>query len=229
MNGYAFPFCGATLTAMPSGALYWRDAGLIVVGDLHLGKSLRLARRGGALLPPYEAEATLTKLDADLAATDARRVLCLGDSFDDDVAEAELPDATRLWLLRLMAGRDWTWIAGNHDPAPLSLGGAHRATVSEGPLTFRHIATPGARAEISAHYHPKWRVAGRSRPCFLCDGARLILPAYGAYTGGLFADDPALAGLLGPGTLAILTGPRAIPVPIVAPKPARPAFARRLP
>lgn len=228
MNAHAFSFCGTTLSALPSGALHWPAAGLLVVGDLHLGKSLRLARRGGTLLPPYEAEATLTKLDADLAATSPERVICLGDSFDDGTAEAELDDRTRLWLLRQMAGRDWMWIAGNHDPAPLSLGGSHRAFAQISGLTFRHIATASASGEISAHYHPKWRVAGRSRPCFLTDGARLILPAYGAYTGGLFADAPALASLLAPGALAILTGPRAIPVPLSAPKPARPAFARRL-
>ena len=217
MTGYNFRLAGAALVAMPSGALHWPEAALLGVADLHLGKSLRLARRGGTLLPPYETEATLTRLDADLAATGATRVICLGDSFDDLAAEAEIDEGHRLWLLRMMAGRDWIWIAGNHDPGPLALGGTHRARWHDGPLTFRHIADPAApRGEVSAHYHPKWRLAGRSRPCFVTDGTRLILPAYGTYTGGLPADAPDLRRLFGPTALAILTGSRALAVPLPA-------------
>lgn len=217
MNGHAFRLAGTALVALASGALHWPEAGLLCVADLHLGRSQRLARRGGALLPPYETAATLARLDADLAVTQATRVICLGDSFDDLAAEAELDAAHRLWLLRMMAGRDWVWIAGNHDPGPLSIGGTHRVAWHEGPLTFRHIAEAGAGAgEVSAHYHPKWRLAGRTRPCFVTDGARLILPAYGTYTGGLSADDQGLRGLFGLSTVAILTGSRALPVPLPA-------------
>jgi uncharacterized protein len=217
MNGHAFRLAGAALIALPSGALHWSDAGLLCVADLHLGKSQRLARRGGALLPPYETEATLVRLDADLAATTPSRVICLGDSFDDVAAEAELDEAHRLWLLRMMAGRGWIWIAGNHDPGPLTVGGTHRGMWHEGPLTFRHIAEPGvAPGEVSAHYHPKWRIAGRTHPCFVTDGARLILPAYGTYTGGLPADHPGLRPLFGPAAIAILTGSRSIAVPLPA-------------
>jgi len=215
MNGHAFRLAGAALVAFPSGALYWPDAGVLCVADLHLGKSQRLARRGGALLPPYETEATLTRLDADLAASMATRVICLGDSFDDLAAEAEMDEAHRLWLLRMMAGRGWVWIAGNHDPGPLSVGGTHRAEWRCGPLTFRHIAETDAGAgEVSAHFHPKWRLAGRAKPCFVTDGARLILPAYGTYTGGLPADAPVLRPLFANGAIAILTGSRALAVPL---------------
>ncbi len=215
MNGHAFTLAGAAVVALPSGALYWPDAALLCVADLHLGKSQRLARRGGTLLPPYETEATLDRLDADMAATMPAQVICLGDSFDDLAAEAEIDEAHRLWLLRMMAGRAWVWIAGNHDPGPLTMGGTHRAEWRQGPLTFRHIAEPDAApGEISAHYHPKWRLAGRTRPAFVTDGARLILPAYGTYTGGLAADAPALRPLFGPRALAILTGQTALAVPI---------------
>ena len=214
MNGYAFTLAGVPLLALPSGALHLHGAGILAVADLHLGKATRLARRGGALLPPYETEATLARLDADIAATRPARVICLGDSFDDMAAETETFEVHRLWLLRMMAGRDWVWIAGNHDPGPMSLGGTHRTTWREGPLIFRHIAEPGAQGEVSAHYHPKWHLAGRMRPCFLADATRVILPAYGTYTGGLAADDPALAPLLGPNAVAILTGLRALPVPL---------------
>ena len=214
MSGYAFPLAGAALVARPSGALHWPDADLLCVADLHLGKSQRLARRGGALLPPYETSETLARLDADLAATGAACVICLGDSFDDLAAEAELDETHRMWLLRLMAGRDWVWIAGNHDPGPLAIGGSHRAQWQQGPLTFRHIAEPGARAEVSAHFHPKWRLAGRTRPCFVTDGSRLILPAYGTYTGGLGTDHPDLHALMQPRALAVLTGPRCLAMPM---------------
>jgi DNA ligase-associated metallophosphoesterase len=219
MNGYPFRLAGAALVALPSGALHWPEGGLLCVADLHLGKSLRLARRGGTLLPPYETEATLARLDDDLAATRPSRVICLGDSFDDLASEAEIDGAHRLWLLRMMAGRDWVWIAGNHDPGPLSIAGTHRAEWRDGPLVFRHVADPAkAHGEVSGHFHPKWRLAGRTRPCFVTDGARLILPAFGTYTGGLSADDPGVRALFGPAALAILTGSRALPVPLSAAK-----------
>jgi len=213
MNGYVFIFAGATLVALPSGALHWPDAHLLVVSDLHLGKSDRMARRGGALLPPYETRATLARLGADLAATGAASVLCLGDSFDDGAACDAMEGDDRQQLSALMAGRIWTWVLGNHDPAPLALGGDHVAEATVGALTFRHIATP-ALAEVSGHYHPKTKVGGRAHRCFLLDADRLILPAYGAYTGGLFCEEPALTALMQPTALAILTGNQAQPVPM---------------
>ncbi|WP_225029396.1 ligase-associated DNA damage response endonuclease PdeM [Xinfangfangia pollutisoli] len=202
-----------TLQALPSGGLYWPAQRLLAVSDLHLGRSGRLARRGGALLPPYEGQATLAKLDADIEALAPATVLCLGDTFDDLAAAEELPEAEALWLARLMAGRDWIWIEGNHDPGPLALGGSHRAEARIGALTFRHIAQPGARHEISGHYHPKARLAGTRKPCFLTDRDRIVMPAYGAYTGGMSCTDPALAGLMRPEALAVLTGPRLLAIP----------------
>ena len=211
---HALFFHGETLHLMPSGALYWPARKLLAVSDLHLGKSERLARRGGALLPPYETQATLEKLDRDLEATGAETVICLGDSFDDLAALDGIEEASRLWLARLMAGRGWTWITGNHDPGPVEIGGTHRAELKLTPFTFRHIAEPAERAEISGHYHPKARLAGQSRPCFLADAARLILPAYGAYTGGLRCEDPVLSSLMAKDALAVLTGRKAIPMPM---------------
>jgi uncharacterized protein len=212
----SFAFRDEALLALPSGALFWPKEALLCVSDLHLGKSSRMARRGGTLLPPYETEATLARLDADLEATGAQTVICLGDSFDDQSAEAELPEQARLWLLRLMAGRDWIWIAGNHDPAPLTLGGSNQAQKTMPPLVFRHIAETGAEAEVSGHFHPKARLAGRARPCFLVDSQRLILPAFGTYTGGLWADDPVLRSLFEASARAILTGPRCLAIPMPA-------------
>ncbi len=211
---HALFFHGETLHLLPSGGLYWPARKLLAVSDLHLGKSERLARRGGALLPPYETQATLEKLDRDLEATKAETIICLGDSFDDLAAAEGINEASRLWLTRLMAGRGWTWITGNHDPGPIEIGGTHRAELKITPFTFRHIAEPSERAEISGHYHPKARLAGQSKPCFLADADRLILPAYGVYTGGLRAHDPALTSLMANDALAILTGPRVLAIPM---------------
>jgi hypothetical protein len=211
---HALFFHGETLHLRPSGALFWPARNLLAVSDLHLGKSERLARRGGALLPPYETQATLEKLDRDLEATEAAIVICLGDSFDDTIAADGMDEKNRLWLTRLMAGRDWTWITGNHDPGPIEIGGAHRAELKLPPFTFRHIAAPSEKAEVSGHYHPKARLAGQARPCFLADAARLILPAYGVYTGGLNANHSALTSLMAPDALAILTGNRALAIPM---------------
>jgi DNA ligase-associated metallophosphoesterase len=219
MSGQPISFAGARLVARASGALWWPEARLLCVADLHLGRSERLARRGGALLPPYETAATLDRLAAEVAALAPARVVCLGDSFDDCAAGAALAEADAARLAALIAGRGWTWIAGNHDPGPLALPGAHRAELALGPLLFRHEAardaTPG---EVSGHWHPKLRLTLRgaavSRPCFLADEVRLILPAFGAYTGGLRADHPALAALFAPTALAVLTGEPTVALPL---------------
>lgn len=211
-DGHGFDLAGARLIARPSGALFWPAEGVLAVSDLHLGRSERIARLGGGLLPPYEVEDTLMRLDREIAACAARVVICLGDTFDDRAA-TDLSTDHLLWLTRLMAGRRWIWIEGNHDPGPVGLGGEHLRDLSFGPLTFRHIATPSARDEISGHYHPKLRLAGQGRPCFLCDGARLILPAYGTYTGGMDAGHKDLRPLFAARALAFLTGQpvRAVP------------------
>lgn len=214
MTTYSFTLNDAALTALPSGALHWPAQDLLAVSDLHFGKAERLARRGGSLLPPFDTIETLSRFDQDIATTNPSQVICLGDSFDDLDAALGLPDADRLWLTKLMAGRNWTWVLGNHDPGPINLGGSHRTEITLGPLTFRHIADPAQTAEISGHFHPKARIAGQSRACFLLDDTRLVMPAYGAYTGGLWSDHQSLVSLMKPYALAILTGPRALPMPM---------------
>ena len=218
MNAHEFTLAGTALQALGSGALFWPQEQLLCVSDLHLGKSERIARRGGSPLPPYETRDTLTKLEQDLTATDAQTVVCLGDSFDDLGAALALPEAERLWITRLQAGRRWVWIEGNHDPGPIDMGGSHLAELGLGPLTFRHIAQAGAAGEVSGHYHPKAGVHARgrtiTRPAFLLDDARLILPAYGTYTGGLRSQSEVLCQIMTAGSLAILTGPQPVVVPM---------------
>jgi DNA ligase-associated metallophosphoesterase len=219
MNGYEFTLSGAPLKALGSGALWWPLESLLVVSDLHLGKSERIARRGGTSLPPYDTRDTLNRLAADIALTHARTVICLGDSFDDLVAAEALPEEERQWILRLQSGRRWVWIEGNHDPGPVEFGGAHLAELPLPPLTFRHIAQAGASGEISGHYHPKATLQARgrniTRAAFLIDSNRVILPAYGTYTGGLQSRTPVLGELMRAEAIAVLTGPTptAIPMP----------------
>jgi uncharacterized protein len=218
MSHHRFTLAGETLHALPSGALHWPAQALLAVSDLHFGKSERRVRRGGMVLPPYEVQETLTRLQSDLEVTRAATVICLGDSFDDLAASDGLHDDARLWIARLQAGRRWIWAEGNHDPAPVDLGGTHLAEVRLPPLTFRHIADPTATAEISGHYHPKAQIRTRagslSRPAFLIDTSRVILPAYGTYTGGLRSSDAALCTLMRGDAIAVLTGRQAVAVPM---------------
>ncbi len=220
MKIHGFSLNGADLTALPSGALWWAEARLLCVSDLHLGKSERQARRGTALLPPYETRETLAKLAEDVTAYDPQTVICLGDSFDDLAAAEALTYEDRNRLTALMAGRRWIWIEGNHDPGPVEIGGSHITEIERGPLTFRHIALrTAAPGEVSGHFHPKMRVASQSRPCFLYDRRRLILPAYGVYTGGLRSSDEALRSLFDVNAIAILTGRSAHAVPFSGGQP----------
>lgn len=218
MNGLEFSFAGQRLHALPSGALWWPDQRLLCVSDLHLGKSERLARRGGTTLPPYDSRDTLDRLTVDLDRTGADTVVCLGDSFDDLDALYALPTAEKLRIAALQAGRRWIWIEGNHDPGPIELGGMHLSDWSCHALVFRHIAQANARSEVSGHFHPKatLRARGRAitRPAFLMDQDRLILPAYGTFTGGLRSSDQALSSLMGSNAKAILTGPHPHMIPM---------------
>lgn len=228
---FHFEFCGASLCALPDRALWWPERRLLCVADLHLGKSGRLARSSGSLLPPYETRETLTRLAGLIRTADPVSVICLGDSFDDTEAASELSTEDRTALSVMARGRNWIWISGNHDPgldssdAPFWPGGGeqldrrdtHLDEYTVGPLKFRHVAVPTESGEVSAHYHPKCRVAGRgrrvTRACFLIDRKRVILPAFGHYTGGLHCAEHPLSDLMEPSAVAVLTGIRAIALP----------------
>lgn len=194
-------FSGVRLIAQPSGALYWPEQGALIVADLHLGKSARMARRGGALLPPFETLDTVARLEVEVTRIGPRRLISLGDTFDDDRAAGEIAPEISARLSALAARIETVWIAGNHDPAGL---GRAVEDMRLGPLTLRHIA--GAGPDVSGHYHPKAKIARRSHRAFLVGGDHLILPAFGTYTGGLDCDGPELRALVGPG-IAVLTGP----------------------
>lgn len=191
-------FAGHSFEPLPSGALWWAAEGVLLVADLHLEKLSSFAKRG-TLLPPYDTGLTLRRLEADIAETGATEVIALGDSFHRDEGTSTLLDADRLRLAGLMGRARWTWISGNHDPAPHSLGGTCVTGLSRAGLTLTHEPKPG-QGLIAGHLHPAAHVAmnGRSvrRPCFVHDGRLMVLPAYGAATGSLNILSPAFVGLL---------------------------------
>ena len=191
---------GITLIADPLGALYWPEQGLLAVADLHLEKGSSFAVRG-QLLPPYDTATTLARLARLIARYAPRCVAALGDSFHDGGGPARLSHDDRASLRTLQRSRDWIWITGNHDPEPAAeIGGAFQAALALGALTFRHLPT-GATGEIAGHLHPVARIGHRgrtvSRRCFAADSARLVMPAFGAYAGGLNIRDAAFADLFG--------------------------------
>jgi len=201
---------GVTLIADLSGAFFWESERLLIVSDLHLEKGSSYATRG-VLLPPYDTVATLARLAAVIARHDPRSVIALGDSFHDRKAHERLAPADRQAVAALQARRDWIWIAGNHDPAlPRDIGGVVASEVAVGGIVFRHEPT-GAAGEIAGHLHPKARVTTRGRTmerrCFASDGVRAVMPAFGAYTGGLSIRDAAFQKIFRtPGLMAHVLG-----------------------
>ncbi|MEX0923067.1 MAG: ligase-associated DNA damage response endonuclease PdeM [Rhodovibrionaceae bacterium] len=182
------------------GALFWPERSLLAVADLHLEKGSSYAR-SAQFLPPYDTAATLAKLEECLDQFCPARVVCLGDSFHDGEGPARMSAEARQRLAEMMRGRDWVWIAGNHDPAPPEeLGGRVLEELVEGGIVFRHQALErAAPGELSGHFHPKATLRRRGRSislrCFVGDGTRLILPSFGAYTGGLDVSAPQIRGL----------------------------------
>ena len=194
---------GSQFRALPCGALFWEEETTLLVADLHLEKGSAFAAKGW-LLPPHDSQDTLKRLLAAVERTGARRIAALGDSFHDRRGVHRLPDPARSLLAQLLAMVDWLWITGNHDgDSGAGMGGTAMPECRIRDIWLRHEALPGSTAaEISGHFHPKVRVplrGGRqvARRCLARAGERLVLPAYGAYAGGLFVDDPAFVQALG--------------------------------
>ena len=222
--GNLIVLAGVPLLADPSGALYWPEQGLLAVADLHLEKGSSFASRG-QLLPPYDTAATLLRLTRLIAHYAPRLVVALGDSFHDGGGPGRLAAQDRDNIHALQRGRDWLWLTGNHDPEPAeNIGGAFHQALTLGPLTFRHLPS-GADGEIAGHLHPVARVSHRgravSRRCFAADKTRMVMPAFGAFTGGLNIRDAAFADvfgtlaftahMLGDGRLYAFTAKRCLP------------------
>ncbi len=173
-----------------SGALYLPGEDVLVVSDLHLEKGAAFARRLMPV-PPYDTAATLSRLAAVIGRYAPRLVISLGDAFHDGDGARLMPDPFRAGLEAQMSGRQWIWIAGNHDPEhPAGFAGETMEEFRLGALVFRHVPRDGkAPGEIAGHVHPAVRVALRGqvvrRPCFVDDGNRMLMPAFGAYTGAV--------------------------------------------
>jgi uncharacterized protein len=194
--------CGKSFRAHMSGALYWPAEKALLVSDLHLEKASHFAARG-QMLPPYDTRETLRKLAAAIDYYNADTVIALGDSLHDVFAPDRI-DAADLETLRILQDdREWIWVAGNHDPSITSMLGGHvRTELTVGGIQLRHEPTNGAIThEIAGHLHPAARLVVHGtalrRPCFVSNGLRLILPAFGAFTGGLNILDDAFEGVFG--------------------------------
>jgi DNA ligase-associated metallophosphoesterase len=201
---------GAWITPLAQGALWLAASETLVVSDLHFEKGTAFAR-GGHFLPPYDTRATLARVAALFGALQPRQVIALGDSFHDRGAAARLHDEDRETLAALVKRTDWIWIKGNHDPEPpKDLGGSVLEALEVEGVVFRHEPQAGAKAEVAGHLHPCARVAGRSgsvrRPCFAVDEQRMVMPAFGAYTGGLNVLDKAFKPLFPGGLRALVMG-----------------------
>ena len=202
-------FASETFFATASGALYWPRLKALLVADLHLEKASWFARLG-QFLPPYDSHATLTALAAAVAQTGAARLYCLGDSFHDRFGCERLPANARALLEGLTSRLDWTWIVGNHDPGFADhCGGRLVDEIAVAGIVLRHEADRAdPRPEMSGHYHPKLRLhlKGRnvSRRCFVVSPTKLILPAFGALTGGLDAHHPEIIRSVGPNAAALV-------------------------
>jgi hypothetical protein len=198
--GNLIVLAGVPLLADSDGAIYWPEQGLLAVADLHLEKGSSFAARG-QFLPPYDTAATLVRLVRLIARYAPRCVVALGDSFHDGGGPARLADGDRESIRAMQRGREWIWITGNHDPEPADgIGGVFEAALAIGALTFRHLPS-GADGEVAGHLHPVARVSHRgravSRRCFAADEKRMVMPALGAFTGGLNVRDAAFADVFG--------------------------------
>ena len=212
---------GAALTVLPEGAIWWEAERMLIVADLHFEKGSSFAAKGLAL-PPYDTRATIARLAALVARLEPARLVALGDSFHDRAAEARMAEEDQASLAALTQATDWIWITGNHDPVPpRRFGGVVHEELTVGPLTFRHEPQPApATGEIAGHLHPvaAVRVRGRRlrRRCVASDSTRAILPAFGAYAGGLNVLDEAYRPLLpATGFHAWMMGPRKV-TPVAA-------------
>jgi uncharacterized protein len=190
-------------------ALFWPIRRALIFADLHLEKSSWFAARG-QMLPPQDSEATLEQIQSLIAQTGASEIWCLGDNFHDSAGPERLLGNAKALLSRLTSTTDWRWIVGNHDEAlPQGIGGTILEEAEVDGLILRHRADPSdARPELSGHFHPKYRATARgrgvSRPCFVVSESKLILPAFGALTGGLRANHPEISAAVGLGAEALI-------------------------
>ena len=215
-GGLRIEVAGTPALLRHSGALWLEAERARGVADLHFEKGSSYAARFGQMLPPYDTRETLDRLERELAALSPATLVFLGDSFHDGAGEDRLQADDRARIAALALGRQLVWAVGNHDAdGPRALPGDVVDEAEIAGLIFRHEPQPGAQpGEVAGHLHPAARVtSGRAtirRRCFVTDGSRLVLPAFGAFTGGLNILDQAFAPLFGGPPLAAALGPRRV-------------------
>lgn len=208
---------GELLTPLPEGGLWWSAQKTLVVSDLHLEKGSSFAARG-QMLPPYDTSATLAIVERLVQRLQPDRVISLGDSFHDRKAETRMDEADAVRVRTLTRQTDWVWVEGNHDPDPPEhLGGRASKVLRMADLVFRHEPT-GESGEVAGHLHPCAKVVSRVRAlrrrCFATDGERLIMPAMGAFTGGLNVLDEAFTPCFPDGGMMVFAMSREAVIPI---------------
>lgn len=192
-----FLFGGQRFQVAGEAALYWPDQSALLVADLHLEKASAYAARG-QMLPPYDSLSTLQELASLADANAVQSIICLGDNFHDNDGERRLGGHAAALLRNLTSRFNWTWITGNHDPHLSGRwGGASVLEMTLDGIALRHEANPrDVIPEISGHFHPKYRTVMRhrmvSRRCFVQTESKIIMPAFGALTGGMDAADMAI-------------------------------------
>ncbi len=196
-----FSFAGEEFALTGAHALYWPRERALLVADLHLEKASFFARFG-QMLPPYDSRETLERVALAIRETGARRVFCLGDNFHDAGGAERLETHAAGMLAALTRATDWVWVAGNHDKGAVREG-TLVDELSIAGLLLRHEARAGeTRPELSGHWHPRLKITARGRrivrPCWVASARKLILPAFGALTGGMDAADPAIIGVMQP-------------------------------
>jgi DNA ligase-associated metallophosphoesterase len=215
LGGLVVSLGAAEVVCRPSGALWLERAGVLIVADMHLEKGSSYAARG-QMLPPFDTGDTLGRLEAEAEALAPRILVFLGDSLHDADAESRLGARDGDRLRALAAGRTLVWLAGNHDrAAPRALPGESARSLSLGGLDLVHEPAAGpVGAEAAGHLHPCARVRGRGasvrRRCFVTDGERIVLPAFGAYAGGLNVRDAAFRALFRRPPIAAVLGKGAV-------------------
>ena len=210
---------GETLLLDACGAAFSPSHSTLIFSDLHFEKGSSYAR-GRQFLPPYDTTNTLLRMARAIARHKPARVIALGDSFHDANAADRLGAEERGMLEAMGKSAGFVWITGNHDPHPPAwLAGEIAGTYQMGGLTFRHEPLAAFQpGEVAGHLHPcasvaKWGRSVRKR-CFVSDGLRLILPSFGAYTGGLDVGEAAIASLFaGPFHAYMLGNSRVYAIP----------------
>ncbi|TKD49994.1 ligase-associated DNA damage response endonuclease PdeM [Sphingomonas baiyangensis] len=207
-----FSFADHGFAALPDGALFWPARRALFVADLHFEKASWFAMHGQHL-PPYDSAETLARLQAVIARCDPTEIWCLGDSFHDAAGCQRLPRPVQDGLRAIAARHRLTWITGNHDAGMVDrCGGAVADEAMLGDVVLRHEADPAeTRPELSGHFHPKLRVTVRgrrvARRCFVATDRKLVLPAFGALTGGLDAQHPEILRAVGQRAQALVALP----------------------